>query len=198
MVAAYVARHPSRSYTLNRLGDRFPDFIALSGGSLSRSSFVADLARLELLVTEVFDAPETRPVTSRALERIPAEAWAGARLVPIAALRLCELAWPAGEWLDARESGRRPAPRKRATRYVLYRRNYGVRRLTLEPAAFELLGLLVRGKALGAAVKSILGRHPSAETKLQAWFRDWTRAGLFRAVERAPARRRHAGPGRIR
>ena len=58
LVTRYVAAHPSTTYTFNRLGDRFAEFIRASRG-IPRKAFVADLARLELLVTEVFDAPES-------------------------------------------------------------------------------------------------------------------------------------------
>ena len=47
LVTRYVAAHPSRSYTFNRLGDRFPEFVRASQG-IRRKAFVADLARLEL------------------------------------------------------------------------------------------------------------------------------------------------------
>ena len=57
-VTRYVAAHPSTSYTFNRLGERFPEFLKTSPG-IRRKGFVADLARLELAVTEVFDAPES-------------------------------------------------------------------------------------------------------------------------------------------
>ena len=44
--------------------------------------FVADLACLELSVTEVFDAPESAPWPADAIARIPQEAWEGAVFRP--------------------------------------------------------------------------------------------------------------------
>src|SRR5215471_4553345 len=54
LVAAYVRVHPSRSYTLNRLGDHFAEFVKGVPG-IPRRDFCADLTRLELLVSQVFD-----------------------------------------------------------------------------------------------------------------------------------------------
>ena len=58
LVTRYVAKHPSASYTFNRLGDSFPEFVHASK-RVPRHGFVADLARLERMVTEVFDAPQS-------------------------------------------------------------------------------------------------------------------------------------------
>jgi hypothetical protein len=60
LVADYVKAHPSRSYTLNVLGRRLPDFVRTA--RVRRPAFCHDLARLEWAVSEVFDAPEAPPL----------------------------------------------------------------------------------------------------------------------------------------
>src|SRR6185295_14998144 len=45
----YVQVHPSTSYTLNRLGDRLPDFVT-GWAPRAEAGFLHDLARLELAV----------------------------------------------------------------------------------------------------------------------------------------------------
>jgi hypothetical protein len=80
-----VSAHPSRSYTLDALGRRLPDFVR--GARVRRPAFCHDLARLEWAVTEVFDAPETRPLAAGDLAAVAPGDWERARLVPVAALR---------------------------------------------------------------------------------------------------------------
>src|SRR5262249_36362294 len=87
LVRAYIETYPSRSYSLNRLGDHLPEFIRTTSG-IKRPDFCYELARLELAVTEVFDAPETPPLSEAAIAGVPPEAWEHARLTPIAAFRL--------------------------------------------------------------------------------------------------------------
>jgi len=87
LVAEYVKVYPSRSYTLNRLGDHFPEFIA-TFDSLAKKDFCHELARLELVLTQVFDAEHTPPLTEAAVRAVPAEAWEIARLKPIEAFRV--------------------------------------------------------------------------------------------------------------
>src|SRR5260370_15904159 len=53
----YLQRYPSRSYTLNHLGTRFPHYLAETrpddGDALSWPDFLIDLATLELTFGEV-------------------------------------------------------------------------------------------------------------------------------------------------
>src|SRR5439155_9859364 len=93
LVRDYVASFPSRSYTLNRLGDHLPEFVLRAGG-LRHRAFGHDLARLELALTQVFDEAETPPIRPEAVAAVPVDQWPSARLRPIAAFRLLALRHP--------------------------------------------------------------------------------------------------------
>src|SRR5579871_646782 len=154
LAARYVEAHPSRSYTLNRLGDHLPGFIAsLQASDLRRKDFCADLARLELALTEVFDEAETPPLTTEAVRAVPADAWERARLLPIAAFRLGEFFYSVSQYLGAVDD-ENPFPRlaRKKTHVVAYRRNYHLQRLDLPRPAFELLRALASGKTVGHAI----------------------------------------------
>jgi hypothetical protein len=187
LVRAYVDAHPSRSYTLNELGRRLPEFVRRA--RVPRPAFCRDLARLEWAVTEVFDAPETQPLGEREIAAVAPRDWIRARLVPVAALRLVALDHDAGTWLDSLrdESHRHPRPRRRRTLVVVYRRNYAVMRREQEPAAFALLADLVAGQPVGRALARALGRRgdkrlAGADAAFRL-FREWAAAGLFSRVE---------------
>lgn len=184
LVRAYVQAHPSRSYTLNRLGDHLPEFVATA--AVPRPAFCADLARLELAVTEVFDAPETPPLSEAAIAAVPAERWERARLEPIAALRLVALRYNASAYVDSVRDDVHDHPRARRqdTFVVVYRRDYGVFRQELSRPAHALLTDLVAGRGLGDAIARTLrrARPRIGEDELSRWFRQWVGGGLFRAV----------------
>jgi putative DNA-binding protein len=186
LVRDYVQQYPSRHFSLNRLGDHFPDFVGAASG-LRRPAFCEDLARLELAITHVFDAPETPPVSAETLAAVPAEDWERARLEPIAALRLVALRYPAGPYLDTLddERHRHPAIRRRDNWWAVYRRDYTVWRKELTRAAHDLLTDLLAGKTLGEAVEAALrrsGRSRAREAQLFRWFREWAADGLVRSV----------------
>ena len=187
LVRAYVSAHPSRSYTLNELGRRLPEFVRRV--RVRRPAFCHDLARLEWAVSEVFDASETRTLSERDFAAVGPRDWERARLVPTAALRLVALAHDAGARLDSLrdEKHRHPPIRRRRSFVVVYRRNYAVIRREQTEAAFELLGDLVAGQPVGRAVARALRRRHAArldgaEVAFRL-FRDWAAMGLFQAVE---------------
>ena len=185
VVTAYVARHPSRSYTFNRLGNHFPEFVR-TWPALRRRPFLFDLARLEALVTEVFDAPESPAWPAGEIARIPEEAWEGAILRPIEALRLGAFSHPVNAYFQSVKDENHDHPdivRKR-TWVVVYRKNYEVWRLDLGESAYEFLSALVRGRPFGKAVaEAARGAQGIPGTQLFGWLRDWVAEGLFARVE---------------
>ena len=148
--------------------------------------FSADLARLEALVTEVFDAPESPAWPAEEIARIPEEAWEGAVLRPVEALRLGAFAHPVNAYLQSvkDENHEHPATGRKATRVVVYRKSYEVWRLELGKPEYEFLSALVRGQTFGRAVaQAARGLQGSPGDQLFAWLRDWVAEGMFTRVE---------------
>ncbi len=186
LVRAYVQVHPSRSFTLNRLGDHLPTF--LEDADVPKRAFCHDLARLELAVNQAFDAEETPRLTDADIALVAPEAWEGARLRPIAALRVLALRYPANAYLQSLRDDNHdhPAIKRRDNFVAVYRRDYGVYRLELSRPAHDLLADLAGGQALGAAIGAALTRPGRARPQPEAlfrWFREWVSEGLFQAVE---------------
>ncbi|MBL8230480.1 MAG: putative DNA-binding domain-containing protein [Bryobacterales bacterium] len=177
LAARYVAAHPSRSYTLNRLGDHFPAFMRAQT-RMRNGQFLSDLAELELAMTLVFDAAETPPMENEDIQRIAPERWPVMRLRAVDALRLVDLSYPAHEYLTAEDAT--PPPRRR-TRLAIYREHYALQQMPLDHAAYTLLKFLVAGTPLGHAVDQTTAccRARLRDTQLFEWFRDWTAAGFF-------------------
>ena len=111
LVAGYIRAFPSRSYTLNRLGDHFPEYIRSAPG-IPRRGFVYDLARLELALSQLFDARESPALTQEAIAAVPFEAWEKARLKPIEAFRLLSFQYPVSAYLQSVRGTAAPAPRR--------------------------------------------------------------------------------------
>ena len=187
-VAAYVQSHPSRSYTLNRLGDHVPAFVAGSP-LVPRRAFAAELARVELAMTEAFDAAETPALSAEQIGAVPEDAWEHAVLRPVASLRLLALRYPVSPWLDAThdEDHHHPAIRRQDAWMVVHRRDYQVYRQDVTRDAHDLLASLVAGTPLGEAIAARLqSRRRVDPDQLFRWFRQWVSSGVFAAVETRP------------
>jgi len=185
LVADYVEMFPSRSYTLNRLADHLPEFIQ-SDESLRHRNFLYDLARLELAVTQAFDASPAAPLTSEQIAGVPDDAWDRARLRPVPSLHLMAFRYSVSEYLESvQEDAAHPATTRKDSWYAIYRRGHSVRRLELSRRAYHLLLDLRDGKTLGEGLARLARkfRRGVSEEELFEWFRDWTANGIFCAVE---------------
>jgi hypothetical protein len=121
LVAAYVTAHPSRSYTLNRLGDALPDDLAARARH-PREHALADLARLEHAIGTAFDAAPAERLDAAALAEASAGGWEALRLQPQPGLRLVRTRTDPGVALDALRAGERVrTPPRRWTHTVVFR-----------------------------------------------------------------------------
>jgi len=191
LVERYVAVYPSRSYTLNRLGDHLPEFLT-TVNDLPNKDFCVDLARLEYALTMVFDANETSLLSPDAVRSVPQEAWETARLKSIEAFRLLAFDYPVSLYVGAVDGENRfPRMARKKSWVVAYRRNYQVHRMDLTEPAYELLSALASGRTIGDAISTVLMRkwRPAVKhAQLFEWFRDWMAEGFFQSVELADAK----------
>jgi hypothetical protein len=135
----YLQRYPSRSYTLDRLGERFaafleetrpdrtpaadgagavvgagPDAADARGGAAPTPTwpdFLIDLATLEWSIAKVFDGPGAEGEPLLAAADLPAaDRFAAARLVPVPCLRLLRFRFPVNAFYTAARAALRVAP----------------------------------------------------------------------------------------
>jgi len=169
LVTRYSEVHPSRSYTLNRLGDSFSEF-------LKDDPFLSDLARFELAMTQVFDEEETPALGPEAIAAVGPDS----RLKMIAAFRLMAFDYPVADFFQKfRDEEELVEPEPKKTFVVFHRRDYSVYRFTLDERAYEFLSALCDGATLVEAIEST----GATQEELFAWFRDWSAAGIFGGIE---------------
>src|SRR5262249_30454947 len=153
-VRDYVAAHPSRSHTLNRLGDHVPEFIARNS-DLPRREVCSQLARLQLPGTQVFDSGRERPLREDAVAAVHEDGGARARCRPPAAFGLLASRDPFTAYRQRGrdgDHGHHPRRRLKSEWVAFYRRASAVYRLDLTSSAHDLLADLVAGEALGEAI----------------------------------------------
>ncbi|HWA10954.1 MAG TPA: DNA-binding domain-containing protein [Opitutaceae bacterium] len=196
LVRAYLARHPSRSFTLRNLCARLARFIREEPHWTAPHTAPAwALARFEWARTVAFDG-ESRPVPAAAeLARTPP---GRLRLGLQPYLSLLALDYPVddyviavkerdalrGEASNAVDHGPRRAAAKKIPRLRRGRIHVAVHRhrnrlyyKRLEPAAFRLLTALGAGQPVARAVAAA-GRGVTSE-QVQEWFGTWMGLGWF-------------------
>lgn len=196
----YLQRYPSRSYTLDRLGDRFADFLSETRPDRGEDGrvpdepswpdFLIDLARLEQTIAQVFDGPGIeggRVLTSDDLGELSPERFGEVCLEPAPCLTLLELRFPLNEYYTtarhAEEDDPAPPMPAPSTQYLaITRRDYVVRRYEVTAPQHALLTGLREGVRVGDAIVQAMSAgklEGDPGVLLSAWFRDWTAAGCF-------------------
>jgi hypothetical protein len=184
---ASIAARPSRSPSLNAYGSGMPAF--LRALTADWAPFVAELSELEWSLVTAIHAESAPALAPDALARIRPEDWSRVRLSPSPSLALHDFAYPVDAFYQAfRDDGEPDWPSAEPSAVAVHRSGFSVYRLDLDPASRCLLGDLVNGVTLGAALAHLerqltASELASAHGKLGAWFRDWIASGLFMALE---------------
>lgn len=200
----YLQHYPSQSYTLNRLGERFARYLAESqlhaqaapaDAGPTWPQFVVELAQLERLTRDVFDAVGTEgqpPFDASRLAELSADDWNRVRLISPGCLRLARYDHPVHTFALAVREGETPAaPAPKPTRLAITRRDYRVERYPQSAAQFDLLSAIVAGNTLGESLRQMTDQaatdRGNLAENLRRWFADWIRAGFFRDLDLDPA-----------
>jgi hypothetical protein len=199
----YLQSHPSKTYTLNRLGDHFATFLDQTRPDRTKENpnpatdwpdFLIDLARLEWNIEQVFDGPgvEHQPILlTENLRNLSPEDFATARLIPNRSLKILEFKFPINAYYTAtkglKETDQPPPPPTPAPQFLaLHRRDFIVRRTELSPPQHALLNSLQTGdtitKSIAAAARQTNLPQEQFQSALTQWFTNWTSSGFFERV----------------
>lgn len=159
--ATYIEAHPSRFYSIRGYGDALPQFLA-GHPDYRGAPVLADLARWEWTMTEVFDAADAEPIGPASLASVPQESWAELRFGLHPSVRTLQLGWNVPQiWqalagdapFDAPDEVARlwpaPAPDERGRAWLLWRRDLRIVFRPLGPLEAAALEHCRRGLRFG-------------------------------------------------
>lgn len=206
MSVAYLAKYPSRSFTMRDLGDRLGKFLARDKRWTAPCRELArDIVRLEWAHIVAYDGEALPPLEVDALldGGDPAKLRLGFQ--PCITFLAC--AYPVDDYIlavrrreeprgeasnavserDKRRAAKKIAlPRPEKTWLAVHRSNNAVYYKRLEPEAWLICTALQKGLPLQAACESAFRRKkdaPDFGAKLQGWFAQWASLGWFCRVE---------------
>ena len=140
-ILEYPPTEPSLHYCGRHLADYLRDHPLCEG-----APFVADLAKLERAVIEVFHAPDAPALESDAVRAIAPEDWPALKFKLHPSAKLLALDWRVTDLLRAVEEKRASKPAERgAIRILVWRRNARVFYRDLEKAEADALEAASRG-----------------------------------------------------
>jgi hypothetical protein len=183
----YLRHHPSRSYTLNRLGEDFPRYLAETrpdheaspGARESWPDFIIDLAILERTFSEVFDGAGTEGQPALDLARcsaMPDQRLLETRFLPVVCLRLLAFRYPVSQYFHAMRKGEKPELPAPVDSYLaMSRRDYVVCFHELDFYQYNLLTAVISGQCPAESIAAASELRSIAPQ----WLRDWIAKGFF-------------------
>lgn len=201
---AYLAEHPSRSFTLRNLGSRLVDWLADHPQWTGRRHRLAvDVARIEWAFVEAFDGAESAPLTLEQTATLDGDS----RLALQPHLRLMALDYPADDVVlglhgrekrQASEAGiaqddapdepvKLPRLRRRCVWVAAHRLDFAVYYKRVRREEFLALVAIRKGLPLAEAIEAGFAdsRVPEARrvAMLRAWFSTWAELGWICAPD---------------
>jgi hypothetical protein len=201
---AYLAAHPSRSFSLRNLGSHLPEWLRAHPEQAGRRRRLAiDVSCIEWAFIEAFDSAEREPLTTEQVATLDGDS----RLALQPHVRLMALSFAADDLVlelhkrqkrQASEAGvereeepeetvQLPRLRPRATWLAAHRLDLSVYYRRLEREEFQMLAALRDGLPLAQAiaagfVDSRISANRQAR-KVQEWFGTWAELGWVCAPE---------------
>jgi hypothetical protein len=188
LVTAYLLAHPPHHFSIRRVGDALPAFLASEAGGLPfrrRAPVIPDLALLECARLDAFDAADSPVVGREALAALAPERWGVLRLRFVPSLRLLRLAWPVEKLWAAHERGE-PAPELAPLAHAacVWRRDERVLHRSLGALEGACLAAAGSGESFGALCERVSMAHgeDAAPAFAAGLLAGWLDAGMVAGV----------------
>jgi hypothetical protein len=183
---AYVRSHDSPFYSIRYYGNALADFLA-TDSEYEAAPVLAELARWEWAMTEVFDAADAESIGVSELASVAPDEWAALRLELHPSLRRLTLAWNAPQiWKAVSDGADVPAVAfsPEPVQWLLWRQDLRTYFRSLEPGEAQALEAAREGQSFGELCALLCEEFGEAQAPARAaeFLRGWVESGLLTAA----------------
>lgn len=187
MVDGYLSSHPSHYTSLRNFCDRLPDYLA-STAPFERHPIIAEIARFERLLMDVFDAGEATLEDLSTLRALNPEDWPDMRLRFHPAVQLLKTSWNSVEsWKALKAETAPPVASDDSSQYwVLWRDTERLSQFRpVEEDEYNLLSLAISGEPFSMLCEALLDWYPVNEAGVAGlrYITGWLEQGLITSLE---------------
>ena len=155
LVKEYLLEHPPTEPSILYAGLYLADFLN-DHPFTERWPFIADLARLERAVLEVFHAADTPALALETLHAVPSEDWPALKLRTHPAVEIVHSEWRIADVLQTVEQGLEwTDPEHEEASVLVWRQNALVRYRSLEPVERDALVLISKGASFASVCEAV-------------------------------------------
>ena len=186
LAAQYVRAHDSTHFSIRYYGDALPQFLS-AHPDYTAAPVLAELARWEWIMTEVFDAADAVPLTHVQLAQLAPERWAGLRFAWHPSVRRLSLRWNAPQiWQALTAGSERPAASLHAgpVEWLLWRQELTTYFRSVTATEAGALDAARAGWPFGELCELLCTELGAAQAPAHAatLLRDWVGSGLITAA----------------
>ena len=183
LAAEYVRTHDSPYFSIRYYGDELPELLA-ERSEYAAAPVLAELARWEWTMTDVFDAADATALTHAELSRVSPEQWAGLRFTWHPSLRRLALSWNAPQiWQALTADAERPQASLNAApvEWLLWRQELTTYFRSLGATEAAALDAARNGWPFGELCELLCWKLGEADAPAHAarLLRDWVGSGLI-------------------
>src|ERR1700752_1832837 len=155
LVKGYLLEHPPTEPSIFYAGLYLADFLN-DHPFAERWPFIADLARLERTVLDVFHATNATALSLETLHAVPSEEWPALKLRTHPAVEIVHSEWRIADVLHTVEQGREwTDPEHEEARLLVWRQNALVNYRNLEPVERDALVIVSKGASFAAVCEAV-------------------------------------------
>ena len=145
LVTGYLIEYPPAHFSISYAGNHLADFLA-DHPLREEFPFLADLARMERALIEVFHATDATALDAEQMRAIPPEDWPSLNLTLHPSIQTLELQWDVATILRAVEQGEEPSqPAREAIAMMVWRNRNRVYYRAIDDLEREQLAVISGG-----------------------------------------------------
>jgi Putative DNA-binding domain len=185
LVKDYLLEHPPTEPSILYAGLYLADFLN-DHPFAERWSFIADLARLERAVLDVFYAADAPALSLETLHAIPSEEWPALKLRTHPAVEIVHSEWRIADVLHTVEQGREwTDPEHEEASVLVWRQNALVNYRNLEPVERDALVIVAKSASFAAVCEAIAARSEERNhvTLIGQLMARWLADGIIMAAD---------------
>jgi hypothetical protein len=185
LVKEYLLEHPPTEPSILYAGLYLADFLN-DHPFAERWPFIADLARLERAVLDVFHAADAPALSLETLHAVPSEEWPALKLRTHPAVEIVHSEWRIADVLHTVEQGReRTDPEHEEASVLVWRQNALVNYRNLEPMERDALVIVAKGASFAAVCEAVAAgaEEPNRVALIGRLMARWLADGIIMAAD---------------
>ena len=184
---AYIDRYPSHFRSIRWFGDKLENFLR-ENASYNDFPYLSELAKVEWLMTLVFDAANSDNVKLESLGSIPPECWVNMRFLPHPSAHLIQLSWnvvPIWKALFQDESPCELLQNDLPISWIFWRSNLINQYCSLTNDEASAIDAMLKGSTFGEICEVLCQFLDEKEVPMRAasLLKGWISAGLIAEIK---------------